>query len=489
MKREHRVLCRQRLRNASAGFGLCSNSWREADTLTALSQQHIGCPEVMAVGEDDEGRAFLLTKAFTGFIEVREFLVKLQSDPSRRRRFARRLGETLADVHKSRFNHPDLYSKHIYVHETSEEIRIIDWQRARRTRRPNPTQCWHDLAALNATISDELGTTGDRFACLKSYLRRQCGDSIQSSMARSAAHAIVRHTETLRRRRRIRELCENTSAAMPQSVIWLDGEALCLTPEFHRSLNGKVPDWLRAWDHAPKSNRAPVAIVRNDRGCMSRRSAFRPFRLLWAWLRGTRPTTPEIHRAGLIFRLQRYGIATPVLLAFGQRHRFPGNSSSFLLTQSRPHGERLDKWLARFSGTSLWAVERKKRWQVVRSAAQFLRRLHDAGCCLPNSPGDVSALLIVDSKTGREPCIALDNVDAIRTFRRRNGQRRLADLRCLRTLARRLQVSKADQLRFLLTYLNVDEVCEPVRRALIKMAYGRWAERRLGIHYRSRTSA
>ena len=71
LKREHRALRRQRFSNSLKGFGYVSNSMREAATLNALTQTGIGCPAVLAAGEDDRGRAFLLIQELTGFMELR----------------------------------------------------------------------------------------------------------------------------------------------------------------------------------------------------------------------------------------------------------------------------------------------------------------------------------------------------------------------------------------------------------------------------------
>src|SRR5262245_42937181 len=114
LKREHRVAWRDRVLNALDGFGWVSKSVREAALLKALAGAGIGCAEFIAAGEDDRGRAFLLVRELTGFVDLRVFLRDSGSAPAtERRRFARRLGETLARVHGAGFDHPDLYSKHV----------------------------------------------------------------------------------------------------------------------------------------------------------------------------------------------------------------------------------------------------------------------------------------------------------------------------------------------------------------------------------------
>src|SRR5439155_3876004 len=63
LKREHQVPWKERLRNAVAGFGFVSKSEREAAVLRSLQHSGIGCPDWIAVGEDSQGRAFLLLRA------------------------------------------------------------------------------------------------------------------------------------------------------------------------------------------------------------------------------------------------------------------------------------------------------------------------------------------------------------------------------------------------------------------------------------------
>jgi hypothetical protein len=116
LKREHRILWKERFLNAWEGFGFVSKSRREAHTLQALQQAGLGCPDWIAVGEDGQGRAFLLIRGIQGAVDLRRFLYERRNQPAwKRRRFARRLGQTLARYHNAGFDHPDLYSKHILV--------------------------------------------------------------------------------------------------------------------------------------------------------------------------------------------------------------------------------------------------------------------------------------------------------------------------------------------------------------------------------------
>ena len=149
----------------------------------------------------------------------------------------------MAKIHDVGFDHPDLYSKHVLVHPSTFDIRILDWQRSRRYRRVTDRVRWRDLAALNATVAGDLATTLDRHIALRAYLRRVGAPKIKSS-----SRAIVRFTNELRRRRpRLEEYLRPHTIGDSQQLMWLDGEALCLTPDFYASFKGKLPSWLSKW--------------------------------------------------------------------------------------------------------------------------------------------------------------------------------------------------------------------------------------------------
>ena len=131
LKRESRVSWHVRLTGAIAGFGFISRSLREARTLEALEREGVGCPEWLAAGEDDSGRAFLLIRETPGAMELRDWL-RREANPAARRRLARSLGAALAQMHAAGFTHPDLYSKHVLVGPDGKSVQFLDWQRSRR---------------------------------------------------------------------------------------------------------------------------------------------------------------------------------------------------------------------------------------------------------------------------------------------------------------------------------------------------------------------
>jgi tRNA A-37 threonylcarbamoyl transferase component Bud32 len=464
LKKEHRVPRRDRLVNAWAGFGLVSKSRREFVLLRALREAGIGCPEPVAAGEEDTGKAFLLLATIEGGLDLRALLRMQAAGPRQRRILARQLGAAVAAIHQAGFDHPDLYSKHILVSQDpggERRFHFLDWQRSRRRRHVSWSHRWRDLAALDATLADYLAGPRDRLAFLRAYLRR-CQGRGHALTARlgPGAREIRRQAAALLRRRRIRELREPPLPAGMQNLIWLDGETLCLTREFRDALRGQVPAYLvlpECGDGPPDAlTRAAVEVAPSRRAVLARRSARRPFRWLWARLSGKRLASPELQQAGTLFRLQRYAVVTPALLAVGERHGHRWRTESLLLTEPPPATVSLMAWLGR--------GERRRRAEVLRQAGAVLRRMHEAGCYLQGrTPAEITAIFQV-RWDGEMPQVVLGSVEGV--VRRHRPRRTLAlrDLR--RTLA---TLGRPDALRSLLGYLGRRSLTAADRRTAARV--------------------
>jgi tRNA A-37 threonylcarbamoyl transferase component Bud32 len=345
IKREHRVRWRDRLGGWLAGYGFETRSAREARTISALKQAGIGCPDWLAFGEDDAGCAFLVVRALTDSVELRQHL-KTAKTSSERRLLARGLGEALARMHAAGFDHPDLFSKHIFVSKDGQKFHFLDWQRSRRGL-VNDRQRARDLATLNATLDDTSVCARDRLECLRSYAA-YC-TALESDVAPATWHArafrrllfsAVRAEMTrLVRKRRIREA--RVLSRDSQELIRLKGEALCITPQLLHELGGTVPHWLNleraAWKGADTDS-SLVLLPSGREALLVRRRRSQPLRWLWSEFRGKPLMTHEAHQAGLLFRRQRRGESAPRLLAFGQRRTLPWRTESFLLTVAPAEG-------------------------------------------------------------------------------------------------------------------------------------------------------
>ncbi|HEV3142942.1 MAG TPA: lipopolysaccharide kinase InaA family protein, partial [Gemmataceae bacterium] len=330
LKREHRVPWKYRWRSFRAGFGFISLSQREEMMLQVLQQAGVGAPEWLAVGEDGQGRAFLLLKEIEGSIDLRRFL--RQSSAEEKCEAAGRLGEFVADLHRKGIEHPDLYAKHILIHPRTKQFTLIDWQRSRLPHRLSFSDRCRDLAALNASLAEDLATEEIR----REFLRAYCGCA-RAVMPPPAyfCREVQRRTARLLERTSIREQRLPTWNES-QPLFWLDGEALCVTPRGQELWHA---DALAALGYGAESGRSPgyeamsLHLPDNAVGELVRRRTWRLLGRSRDWLRQKRWTSPEVRQAGHLLRLERVGERGPSLLAFGQRCGPFGVVESFLLTE------------------------------------------------------------------------------------------------------------------------------------------------------------
>jgi hypothetical protein len=160
-----------------------------------------------------------------------------------------------------------------------------------------------------------------------------------------------------------------------QRLRWVEGdESLCVTSAFWRRGRGQIPDWLRT--AATDLRARPRLVARRwlgEKVLLRRFRSFAPWRRLLIKLSGRRVTSPAVRDAGLIFRLQRFGVRVPRMLAFGGRP----DGGGFLLTRPIPETVPLSTWLA---------SPHPRRNRILRRIGRLMRRLHDAGCSLAARP-------------------------------------------------------------------------------------------------------
>src|SRR5262249_12512408 len=149
-------------------------------------------------------------------------------------------------LHNLGFDHPDLYSKHVLVDRDTGAFFFLDWQRSCGQRLVRWRQRWRDLAALDATVAEELVSSSERVALLRAYLRVCRSQRLSANRGLLfSAFRIYQRSRRLSRQRRIREMRQVPQRNVEQSLVWVDGERLCMTPSCQAELNGTVPDWLR----------------------------------------------------------------------------------------------------------------------------------------------------------------------------------------------------------------------------------------------------
>jgi tRNA A-37 threonylcarbamoyl transferase component Bud32 len=478
IKREHRTRWRDRLANMWAGFGWASRSLREFKFLSRLESTSIGSPEPIAVGEDDDGRAFLLIRELEGYQDLRQFVADMKTSTlAKRRDVARHLGVALARMHQAGFEHGDLYSKHVLVSPAAAPeflaFCFLDWQRAQRRARVGWARRWRDLAALDATLTETLANARERLLVLYTYLKacrtaaeRRCGLTLGA-----AAWEVRRRSLRLLQKRRIREMRQPPLATGAQNLIWVDGEALLVTREFHDEMGGKVPPWL--WTLATAQGVAGLARAEKEvrplfSGDLVTRWASRPWRWLWARLWRRPLVAPELEAMNVLFRLQRYGVVMPRLLAAGQKHLKPWQTQSFLLTERVAGAVPLPEYLAT-------APELTQR-EVVRQAAHVLRQMHQANCHFQDTRAEsIGNLMLVCSRSAASPTVALATVQGIEKSHYPNPMRSRRDAAAL-VRALEGSCSATDFLRGLLAYFGHERLT-PAGKLWARKILGRMSAR------------
>jgi tRNA A-37 threonylcarbamoyl transferase component Bud32 len=464
LKREHRTFWHQRLANAWAGFGFVTHSLCEARTLTALRQAGVRCPDWVAAGEDDQGRAFLLLGAVKGSVGLREFLARLPNRPRTKARIAMRLAAALAQLHDAGFQHRDLYAKHILADKAGDFV-FLDWQRALRRGELSWRQRWRDLATIHASLADHLAGRRERVACLRAYLRVAIPFRLPTMFGQRAVQAIEHEAQRLLLRRKVREQRATTVAVGAPRLIWLDGEAFCVTPEFYAEAGHSVQEWLPPRPLAHTGGRCEwVCLPSGGQAELARRRSADVLGWLWSsWRRKSLPS-PELTQLGLLFRLQRHGIITPRLLAFGQKRHWPWQVDSFLLSQP-PANTRPLADAARDAGGDRDILRR-----LLCQAALLLGRLHQAGCrCEANA---LTKQLVV----GSDETVGLGGVAGIVAEKSAPEASRLAAdvLAFWQALPTDLRYP-TDAVRFVRAYHGVAAHAQTLAKLTMKLLVGRRA--------------
>lgn len=456
LKKEHRVSWRDRFAHWWRGAGAISKSTREGRLLRQLEAAGIGCPTAIACGEAG-GRAFLLLREETGVDDLRTYL---QQQPLERVALATALGRELARVHAAGFHHRDMYSKHILVGRDDNGWRwcFLDWQRGRHVGRVAWLHRLRDLAALDATLANTMASRRERLLCWRAYLAAQPKPAARPG---KFLRIVCRLSAHLQRKRRIRELRQAPLPAGRQGLIWLDGEALCVTPHFQARIT-QPPAWLT--NPEPARNRVEsvdLAEAGHESWKLVRRWASRPWRWLTSWWRRPFFPAPEFEQAAAIIRLERYGIETPRLLALGHRRVRLWQTYSFLLTEPPARAVPLLRYLD--------GAAPPQRSQVLREAGRHLRRVHEAGYACQGRHFDQWA---VRTDTG---AVVLTGVDGLR---RKPGSADLLARKDLAKLAIAVPgLSAADRLRFVLGYFGLERLTPSAQR-LVRQLSARRATRR-----------
>ncbi|MFH1419194.1 MAG: lipopolysaccharide kinase InaA family protein [Planctomycetota bacterium] len=192
-------------------------------------------------------------------------------------------------------------------------------------------------------------------------------------------------------------------------------------------------------------------------------------------LRGAfRGTFLKASRARSEFRalrlMRQLGIQAVRPIAFGERRVAGFVRSCFLITESVPDAMPLSSFIKTFSDCADSDAARRGRWEILTSLAKQVRHMHEAGfvhrdlfwrnVLIRVLPGDRFEFYFLDASVGKR----------IRLLQRRQDSI-VRDIAAMGVLTPKF-CSKADQLRFLLTYLNKKHLdardCEWLRRVQAK---------------------
>jgi tRNA A-37 threonylcarbamoyl transferase component Bud32 len=455
LKREHQIRLKVRLLNAISGFGFVSKSHREAVILRRAQEAGIHCPEWIAFGQTRKGQAFVLVAALDPCVDLRTWLTKSSTSTGRSRELAIVLGRKLAQIHNAGFVHPDLYAKHVLVDEESGDFCFLDWQRSQRSPQVNWNQRYRDLAALHATLPEDATLSKDRTTCLFAYLREtRKQNAFAVPTLRVAAEGIQKQAAQLLKRRHVRQARQAILTQVSQNVIWLNGEGLCVTPEFLEKAK-KAPESLgfSSLDYRPNGlERKEIEFGAGYSATLTCRQENRPISWLKDQLLGRKWTSPEVRQAGLLFRLQRLGILTPRLLAFGQTNRALGTVNSFILTESPKNQAPPSLCPTPHASSIIEQLHLRDYRALIRKTAVLLKRMHDAGCHF-KEPMEMNADFVVIRLP--EFTVGLGRMDNIVLQRGNRRMQQKRDLIWLSGGQASLVTSRSDVIRLLRAYLGV----------------------------------
>ncbi|VTT97343.1 hypothetical protein : Lipopolysaccharide core heptose(I) kinase OS=Pseudomonas bauzanensis GN=CF98_17255 PE=3 SV=1: Kdo [Gemmataceae bacterium] len=394
LKRQHAVTWRERLRNWAAGFGRVSRCEREATVLKQLQASGLPGPRWVAVGADGRGRAFLLVEEVAGAPDLRAALGDSGLSPAARHVLADRLGRLVGRLHAEGWGTPDLTAKHLLV-APGGELTLIDWQSARRVPNLPQPERFAALAALHASVADDLASPRDRLRVLRAAL--------DSGRVAPVARQIERLAAKARTRRSIRDQRQPIVTPAAQRLVWVAGEAVCAVPDV-------AAIWPRPAVAAPFYDSEPAVlrtVLRDGReGVLIRGRSVAPLGRLVARLRGRPWRSPGVTLGRVLFHLERYGVPAPRLFAFGQR--LAGRATAEWFALHELPGD---------------AVPGSVEPHTAEQLGRVLRLLHDAGC---RPVGEPLAAYGVSARG-----VAVRDVTRVRLVRKVSRQARVHDLASL----------------------------------------------------------
>ncbi len=496
LKRYWRVSSRDRLRSWARFGRLWSRARRELEILRKMRTLGIQVPRPLVCLEQGlmATQSALLIEEMPQSRNLIDFLHHAGANlvDGERRKFFLQLGAEVARLHSTGFAHRSLTAGAITVMPgvDGSEFGFQQVAHARQMHYVGLRRRADDLALLTATLSDRLFTELDRQRLCDSYIHK----SHLESQASEFLQWVDQRRQRLLRRRQTWEIREGNLSSLELDRATRVRTNLWVDPEFRPALEQSGLNDLAAILATTAGKCLRVLKDRENwrldlphslgpRGAYLKKHHVRTWhsRLRAALAFGPGETSGRVE-ARNIARLNRAGIVSMRLIAFGERLSASGNLESFVLTQELAGFTQLDHFLKqRFVDSPLRSQRESHALRsLIGSVADVAGKFHQLGynhrdfyCC---------HFFIKEPLPGE---FQVNLIDLQRVEHRRRGRRRwiVKDLAQLAYSAPQTQISCTTRLAFMKRYLGRTKLLPRdkrlIRQILAKQKLMEW---QLGKH-------
>lgn len=343
IKREHEIRLRDRLRAWSEGHGLACLAEREVNILEWLQEL---APTWLAWGES-EGKSWLVLDSIENYRDFCTFFAE-EHNPFDRRVTLQRLAVAIAKIHERGVFQRDLFAKHILVLEDGG-LKFLDWQRGKILPTLSTYYRLECFKRFYSSMPIELLTPEEWKILLAEYIQQS---RITVKPEDWLRHIQEKDTPSVKARLSL-------VPAINQELIRYEGEKLCAIPSFY-------PHLLKQLEKLYSKSNGPQSITIDDEQLLLGKQSQRvSLSRCFARLRGKVWRSSPLLQARLMLHLQRYGLISSELIAYGQIPTAFGGKS-FVLSRPMEALAQLD-------------LSNPQQARVVQTA---LARLHEIGVIL-----------------------------------------------------------------------------------------------------------
>ncbi len=343
IKREHEIRLRDRLRAWREGHGLACLAQREVNILGRLQEL---APTWLAWGES-AGKSWLVLDSLEDYRVFCTYFAE-ENNPFDRRVTLQRVATAIAKIHDRGVFQRDLFAKHILVHE-EVGLKFLDWQRGKIVSSVSIKQRLECFKRFYSSMPSQLLTHEEWKILLAGYIQESqitvkpeewlCKIQEKSSPSVKARLSLV--------------------PAMNQELIRHEGEKLCAIPAYYASLLKQIEQLYGS------SRNSRFLKIDGDAFLLENQSQRVCLYRCYARLRGKVWRSAQLQKARLMLHLQRYGLVSSELIAYGQTPTMLGGKS-FVLSRPIEFATPLDLAIP----------------QQARGAETALARLHEIGVIL-----------------------------------------------------------------------------------------------------------